>query len=249
MTTNIIFDIMSLVSILTNGGELKKFSAYCDKKYCSENLTFWIAVQEFKLIDEEVLRNLRARALFDKYIVNGAPLQINLDEPVVLAIQTAIHNTATPRNLFDSAEKSVEYLMETDVLPGYRASQKSSPKATPQDASEISVVGEWNHSKLPSNSNLAKKLGKELVKLDFEKKAIGMDTLKAEEENSRLDQWCRILEKESETNKKQIHRLQKTAMQLLAETEYLKNRELILKETIERTLETIRTINDSPLGV
>lgn len=245
-----------IFGILTNGLELKKFSDYCSKKYCSENLTFWQAVQEYKLIDEEVLRNLRARALFDKYIVSGAPLQINLDNPVVLEIAEAMKTSKTPRDLFDAAENHVLYLMKMDVFPGFMKAQAQeqtqlaggNKPLTKDETSEISVVGEWNHSKMPSNSNLAKKLGKELVKLDFEKTAVGMDTLKAEEENARLDQWCRILEKESETNKKQIHRLQKTAMQLLSETEYLKNREQILKDTIERTLNTIRTINDTSYG-
>lgn len=111
-----------MLAVLTDDSDsLSKFSQFCEKKLCSENLAFWQAVQEYKSSDAEK-RKTKAGVLISEYIVNGAPLQINLDCGVVKKILAA-KDVTTP-NLFSEAENYVFSLMELDVYPNFLKEQE-----------------------------------------------------------------------------------------------------------------------------
>lgn len=229
--------------------QLNEFHSYCRKKYCTENLAFWKEVQEYKQIPDDIILLLRAKAIYDKYIAPGAALQVNVDQPIVLMIETAINTALVTHATFEEAEASVLLLIESDILPGFLAAEHMKKNESQSQVSggandgggaDIKVVSNWNHSSLPTDSSLAKKLGKELTRLDFQKHIVGMDTLKIEEENRRLDEWCQLLEKDSETNKQLIRSLQKKALTLQAETEALKIRQNNLIQCLHQTKVTLQ---------
>lgn len=112
-----------MFAVLSDDASLIKFSQFCEKKFCSENLTFWQAVQEFKTLDE-IERKDKANALINEYIVNGAPLQINLDCAVVKRILANKEGSSVPTELFKDAENYVFTLMEMDVYPNFLKEQK-----------------------------------------------------------------------------------------------------------------------------
>lgn len=237
-------------AILNDKEKLDLFVAFCERRYCSENIHFWIALQEYKQLEEDILREMRACALYDKYVKPGSPLQVNLDGPLVEQVASRIEVKDTPANLFDEIEERVYMLMHTDSLPAFLKSEKKQAEFVnklEKQATEIEIVGNWSHSQRDDlrtkDSALAKKLEKELVKLDFAKHQVGMDAVKAEEENKRLAAWCTILEKESDANKQQVMRLQKTAMRLLADTESLKAREQKLLTVLRQTRHTLQLLD------
>ena len=208
---------------------------------------FWEAIQEYKTSDE-VLLSMRAQTIYEKFIKSSSPFKVNLVADEIQSIEAFMKDEGreADRCLFNVTESSVLLLMEP-LAAKYLRSLNTTETQTEQsnDDSEIQIVGAWNHSTLPSNTSLSKKLEKELERIDFQKVHVGMETLKIEEENRHLDNWCHLLERESEVNRNQIERMQKAIVQLHTETDYLKDREEKLLRYLQNARATLDAIVDN----
>ena len=150
--------------LLEQQDSVQLFSQYCNKKMCTENLSFWQEVQQFKN-SEEAERFVLAPQLISKYIKEGSEYQVNLDEPVVQQIQADIEQGNIPSDLFTQAEQSVLLLMEMDVLPGYQRWKKQLDKEANLKIAGFPIIETWSHKELPKNKKLARKITEERRKL------------------------------------------------------------------------------------
>ena len=105
-----------LSTVLTNPESLESFMQYCSKKYCTENVEFWEAVQVYKKADASERTSL-AELYIDTYITQDSPQQVNIDGPAVQQILQ--RRSDAPCDLFDVAENIIYHLMEQDILPGF----------------------------------------------------------------------------------------------------------------------------------
>eukprot|EP01100_Stratorugosa_tubuloviscum_P008057 TRINITY_DN3345_c0_g1_i1.p1 TRINITY_DN3345_c0_g1~~TRINITY_DN3345_c0_g1_i1.p1 ORF type:complete len:161 (-),score=60.69 TRINITY_DN3345_c0_g1_i1:29-511(-) len=99
------------LSILKNPELCFLFRDFLKSEFCSENLSFWMAVEHFKnLNEEELLTN--AQHLHNEYIRVGSANEVNID---IEHKRTIEQNLTNPTNqLFDEAQEVIFNLMEND---------------------------------------------------------------------------------------------------------------------------------------
>jgi len=96
-----------LTTFLEDDAQRQSFRSFLCRSHCEENLNLWtdcrrVLVQEKPTGDAHFRRLQRAcETIFRSYVVTGAPQQVNLDEQVMSAFQTAI---ASLQRLNDGSE-------------------------------------------------------------------------------------------------------------------------------------------------
>ena len=221
--------------ILSNEETRASFTEHCSKTFCSENIMFWEAVQELKRLSDEFIVPLRGQEIYHKFVQPGSAMQVSLDQEIVDSLRQ--NKGQLGKDSFDDALASVVVIMENHAL-------STKFIKTGQD---IKMVGGWNHNKLPSDSELAKLLEKELVRMDFQKVHVGMETIKLEEDTKRMDDWCKLLERDTQNNRKQVDSLQKKLASLAVEKDYLIAREKQLTETLQKANQVVKILSQPPI--
>lgn len=140
----------TLLGLLNNEAGLKSFHEFLTKEFSVENLQFFLAVEEYrkKKRDMEaegahymVIQEMTQK-LYDKFIVENAPFQVNLPATSLRLIQKAmkLQMTGSPfetvdeqedeycienefPTIFDRAQYNILRLMETDSSPRYFRSE------------------------------------------------------------------------------------------------------------------------------
>jgi hypothetical protein len=79
-----------LLEVLTDPNKKGFFGVFLANEYSVENLHFYVAVEDLKKqTDPSVKRNL-SRLIYEKYIVIGSPMEVNLGFTLRKAIDTSI---------------------------------------------------------------------------------------------------------------------------------------------------------------
>ncbi len=97
------------------------FYTFMKSTFCTENLKFWIEVDEFKSIDPQNvdLIKQRAKIIFDKYFGNAEEVNVS-----ALARANLWKNMDNPQlTVFDECQKQIFDLMRMDSLPKFRRTQ------------------------------------------------------------------------------------------------------------------------------
>lgn len=115
LSQNVIFD-----DVTSNPMLAQAFHTFLSKSYCSENLEFYDAVDQFRHLwrcsgtasmtdDQRRAMADGAQHIWNHYVAPSATMQINIDSDVVEAIQSQL---GTPRaTMFDEAQNAVKLLM------------------------------------------------------------------------------------------------------------------------------------------
>jgi len=101
-------------ALLADPRGLELFSEYSRKNLASENIDFWLAVNEFKKRKPkgEKLRE-EARKIFRVYVCTKGEKQINVNAKIRCTI---IQNIEDPTlDIFDDAHEKIYVLMKTDI--------------------------------------------------------------------------------------------------------------------------------------
>jgi len=137
----------TLVALLNNEAGLKSFQEFLTKEFSVENLQFFLAVEEYRKkkreleaegVQQMVIQEMTQK-LYDKFIVENAPFQVNLPASSLRIIQKAMKNSLKiPLDeqetdeyfvqndyptVFDRAQYNILRLMETDSSPRYFRSE------------------------------------------------------------------------------------------------------------------------------
>ncbi|XP_007950347.1 regulator of G-protein signaling 18 [Orycteropus afer afer] len=102
----------SFDKLLSHKDGLEAFTRFLKTEFSEENIEFWTACEDFKKSKEPQQMILKAKAIYEKFIQNDAPQEVNLDfhtkEIITKSItQPSIHS-------FDAAQSRVYQLMEQD---------------------------------------------------------------------------------------------------------------------------------------
>ncbi|XP_036210828.1 regulator of G-protein signaling 18 [Myotis myotis] len=102
----------SFDKLLSHKDGLETFTRFLKTEFSEENIEFWMACEDFKKSKDRQQMMLKAKAIYEKFIQNDAPQEVNLDfhtkELIVKSIaQPTLHS-------FDAAQSRVYQLMEQD---------------------------------------------------------------------------------------------------------------------------------------
>ncbi|XP_033643063.1 uncharacterized protein LOC117303094 isoform X1 [Asterias rubens] len=99
---------------------LEAFRKFLQTEFSDENIEFWLACEEYKTLNTEVLTS-RAQKIFEDYVTIQAPREVNLDSRTRL--ETTANVNHPDENTFDHAQKRIEALMEKDSYPRFLRSE------------------------------------------------------------------------------------------------------------------------------
>jgi hypothetical protein len=111
-----------LLAILTNPMTVELLKDYMASEHNLESVMFWLDVNAYQKLptDRELDRRQFARNIYDNFIANCAPFQINISADLVQAIaKRMLHPT---RSIFDDAQNEVFGLMQTNSWERFKSS-------------------------------------------------------------------------------------------------------------------------------
>ncbi|CAH6789263.1 Rgs18 [Phodopus roborovskii] len=100
---------------------LDAFTRFLKTEFSEENIEFWEACEDFKKCKEPQQISLEAKAIYEKFIQNDAPKEVNLDFHTKEVITKSI--TQPTLHSFDAAQSRVYQLMEQDSYTRFLKSE------------------------------------------------------------------------------------------------------------------------------
>ena len=103
-------------AVLSNPVLLEEFTQFTATEWSAENILFYKAVEDFKVLYRQTpnLAFERARFIYNRFIKAESRVQVNLDDPMRRSIGQLIQREILSEHMFDAAQKSVLELMERD---------------------------------------------------------------------------------------------------------------------------------------
>ncbi|XP_006147088.1 regulator of G-protein signaling 18 [Tupaia chinensis] len=102
----------SFDKLLSHKDGLEAFTRFLKTEFSDENIEFWKACEDFKKNKDPQNMMLKAKAIYDTFIQNDAPQEVNLDFHTKEVITKSI--TQPTLRSFDAAQSRVYQLMEQD---------------------------------------------------------------------------------------------------------------------------------------
>jgi len=109
------------ISFLNDNIARKWFQEFLIFEFAVENILFWTEVQDFKAITNQDLLIQMAKDIYEKYIVEGGPFQINLSADTMTRTKTAVAGEVDS-TAFDYAEHDIMVLMKGDAYLRFQRS-------------------------------------------------------------------------------------------------------------------------------
>mmetsp|Transcript_553 Transcript_553/g.1094 ORF Transcript_553/g.1094 Transcript_553/m.1094 type:complete len:536 (-) Transcript_553:200-1807(-) len=106
-------NIRRIDQLLRHKAAMAKFEQICIAEYAVENLYCWRDVNRFKS-EKPAGRPKAAGAIYEKYVVPGGALQVNVPDVNVREIRVAIEQQLYTVEMFDGVEKIVVKLLENN---------------------------------------------------------------------------------------------------------------------------------------
>lgn len=95
------------------------FSQFVREGHCEEGLLFWLETSAFTLLLDGRDRQSRAKFIFDSFLAEGAPYEINMSVAVRDRIGGVIERGEADNDLFARAQRVVERELEMDLFPRF----------------------------------------------------------------------------------------------------------------------------------
>ncbi|XP_051557537.1 regulator of G-protein signaling 5b [Myxocyprinus asiaticus] len=96
---------------------LSAFRAFLSSEYSEENITFYLACEDFKITKNSSKLCSKAKKIYEEFICCDAPREVNLDhETRSITLKNIEHPTLSSFNL---AQSKIYTLMEKDCYPRF----------------------------------------------------------------------------------------------------------------------------------
>ncbi|XP_026229515.1 regulator of G-protein signaling 5-like isoform X2 [Anabas testudineus] len=112
----------SLEMLLSTKCGQTAFRDFLKSEFCEENLDFWLACQEFKHLKRPEKLTQRAAGIYEQFIMDESPRQVNLDFYTRHIISQSLQQPGP--SCFIMAQKKIYGLMENDSFPRFIQSEK-----------------------------------------------------------------------------------------------------------------------------
>lgn len=116
--------------LLTDTG-LEHVGKHMEKEFSKENLTFWLAVREYRTSSQSGSeRTAAAKKIIEHYVKHDAEEEVNLPHTIKEAVMTSFQASAEgskppEASLFNDAEEEIFKLMERDAYARFKANPES----------------------------------------------------------------------------------------------------------------------------
>ena len=110
----------SLDNLLRDPIGVEVFRDFLVTQICVENLDFWLAVEKYKNLKTPIEIGLHKSAIFQKFIHDRGPSQVNLEERLRREIITNLQIPDT--SLFNQAQKQIYHILRYDCYPRFKMS-------------------------------------------------------------------------------------------------------------------------------
>ncbi|XP_004068151.2 regulator of G-protein signaling 5-like [Oryzias latipes] len=107
----------SLDKLLNHKYGKTAFRLYLKSEFCEENIEFWMACEDFKLLKTRREKVTKAKKMYKEFIKPDAPKEINLDYQTRDNIIQSLDDPTTTS--FLAAQKKVYSLMENNAYPRF----------------------------------------------------------------------------------------------------------------------------------
>ncbi|OQV18335.1 putative Regulator of G-protein signaling 16 [Hypsibius exemplaris] len=108
---------IELFHVLNTAKGLDLFQAFLKQEHSQENINFWLACQEYRMLKKSKEMRHMAKKMFERFLSPHAPESINVDGEVRKAIQCDLPIATT--STFDIAAKQIFDLMNSDSFPRF----------------------------------------------------------------------------------------------------------------------------------
>lgn len=112
----------SLETLLSQKCGQIAFRNFLKSEFCEENLDFWLACQEFKAFDSPEDLTRRAASIYQEFISDDSPKQVNLDFYTREIISQSLEQPSP--SCFVVAQRKILSLMENDSFPRFTQSEQ-----------------------------------------------------------------------------------------------------------------------------
>ncbi|GAU91800.1 hypothetical protein RvY_03989 [Ramazzottius varieornatus] len=111
---------MTLTEVLQHPKGLNIFQAFLASEHSEENINFWLACQEYRLLNRSKEMKVMAKKMYEHFIAVSGREAVNVDGGVRSAILDTLEEAHA--GLFDAACKQVFDLMKSDSFPRFLTS-------------------------------------------------------------------------------------------------------------------------------
>ncbi|KAF3690583.1 Regulator of G-protein signaling 2 [Channa argus] len=107
----------SLDKLLAHKYGKAAFMIFLQSEFCEENIEFWTACEDFRTLSSQKELTSKANSIYEEFVKNEAPKEINLDFHTRDAITSSLHNPTVTS--FVEAQRKVYSLMENNSYPRF----------------------------------------------------------------------------------------------------------------------------------
>ncbi|XP_005802485.1 regulator of G-protein signaling 2-like [Xiphophorus maculatus] len=107
----------SLKTVLSQKSGRSAFRDFLKLEFCEENLEFWLACREYRSFDSLEERTQIAASIYEEFIREGSPKQVNLDSYTRETIRQSLEEPGS--SCFAVAERKIFTLMENCSFPRF----------------------------------------------------------------------------------------------------------------------------------
>ncbi|CAN9503140.1 unnamed protein product [Ophioblennius macclurei] len=112
----------SLEAFLCKKSGQTAFWEFLKSEFSEESLDFWLACEDFKTCDSPEERAQRATNIYEEFVRDDSPKQVNLDFYTRDIISQSLQQPS--QSCFDVAQKKIYSLMENGAFPRFLESQQ-----------------------------------------------------------------------------------------------------------------------------
>ncbi|CAG9532876.1 unnamed protein product [Cercopithifilaria johnstoni] len=137
--------------ILHNESYRKPFQQFLEQQFCAENINFYMAVEDYRLIPDSDLgkRAEVARQIFERYFAPNGVEPVNIDNSTSKSIRDAVISGDFTPHLYDVAQYQIFHLLKYDCWPRYLRAGGIAPTFDdgPDETSETPTTSESTYRK------------------------------------------------------------------------------------------------------
>ncbi|EFO82243.1 CRE-RGS-6 protein [Caenorhabditis remanei] len=110
------------------------FQEFLEQQFCAENLNFYLAVEQFKEIQDFQERSSFGRRIFDRYFAMNSTEPVNIDNSTSKRIRETVESGAFPLDTYDVAQYQILHLLKYDCWPRFlRSTNNTQPSFTDEE--------------------------------------------------------------------------------------------------------------------
>jgi len=123
------YDHLTLTYLLQSSYFVEIFTKFLINEYAHETILFYFEINKFRmqcanneLLEEE--KKQKAQRIFEIYVAENAPAQVNLEWDTTSKIERAFNNNRITGTMFDDAQHVAFGVMEADSFVRFRGSKQ-----------------------------------------------------------------------------------------------------------------------------